>query len=130
MTSLSTIETILRRPYHRIIVPDEDSGEFGASVQEFEGCFAVGESAAVAYVNLEKAARAWLEGMIEGGLSIPEPIEEPEYSGKVALRLPKSVHRRAVEQARQDGVSLNTFLVAAIVEKVAITAPTAIRVGV
>ena len=40
------------------------------------------------------------------------------FGGKVALRLPKSLHRQAAQLAARDGVSLNQFLVSAIAERV------------
>jgi predicted HicB family RNase H-like nuclease len=50
----------------------------------------------------------------EGG-EFPEPLEEEdEYSGRVTLRLPKSLHREIVAQAQLEDVSLNTYIVAAL----------------
>ena len=70
-----------------------------------------------AYESLEATAASWLEGAIESGLPIPEPEMESDYSGRVVLRMPKSTHRRAAEAAERDRVSLNTFLVAAVSER-------------
>ena len=36
--------------------------------------------------------------------------EEQEYSGKISLRLPKSLHRVLVRGAKEEGVSLNQFI--------------------
>lgn len=104
---------ILKRPYHRVVVPDE-SGLFGAEITEFPGCLAVGDTAAEALANLESAAEGWLLGMIERNQPIPSPLEEPEYSGKLVLRLPRSLHEAATHEAGRDGVSLNTFIVMAL----------------
>lgn len=108
------LNEILKRPYRRILIPDIESGTFTAVIAEFPGCISEGDSPADAYENLEEAATSWLEAAIESGLPIPAPEAEEEYSGRVVLRMPKSVHRRAVEAAKNDGVSLNTFLAAAI----------------
>lgn len=35
--------------------------------------------------------------------------EKMEYSGKISLRLPKSLHRELAEQAKREGVSLNQY---------------------
>ena len=42
--------------------------------------------------------------------------EEPErpYSGKIALRIPSSLHRTASSAARAEGKSLNSWLTAAV----------------
>ena len=36
-------------------------------------------------------------------------MEELEKSGKIALRIPKSLHAELAEQARREGVSLNQY---------------------
>ena len=67
-----------------------------------------------AYRNLEASAIGWIESCIELGQSIPEPFSSVGFSGKIALRLPKSIHRQASRMAARDGVSLNQFLVSAV----------------
>jgi len=52
------------------------------------------------------------------GWSLPEPEPEPTASGQTRLRLPRALHDRVIERARIDGVSLNTFIVAAVAEKI------------
>ena len=34
-----------------------------------------------------------------------------EYSGKISLRVPKELHRKLMESAKENGVSLNQFIV-------------------
>ena len=52
----------------------------------------------------------------EQGVSfpLPNPVFSEEYSGRPSLRLPKSLHARAVRLAQEEGVSLNTYLVTAV----------------
>lgn len=38
-----------------------------------------------------------------------QPIAANSYSGKLSLRIPKSLHRELVEEAAQEGVSLNQY---------------------
>lgn len=104
---------ILKRPYHRVIVPEED-GSFSALISEFSGCLAIGDSVAETYATLEEVAEGWLLAAIANSRPIPDPIEEPEYSGKLALRLPKSLHETAANAAERDDVSLNQYIVAAV----------------
>jgi predicted RNase H-like HicB family nuclease len=104
---------ILEGPYHRIVVPDGD-GFFSAEISEFPGCVAVGTSAVEALTNLEEVAESWLESAIANGQAIPNPEEEPDYSGKLVLRLPKSLHATVSHAASKDGVSLNAYLCTAI----------------
>jgi len=44
----------------------------------------------------------------------------PVASGQIRLRLPRTVHDRAIERAQIDEVSLNTFLVGAVTEKLGV----------
>ncbi len=103
----------IKEPYTRILIPNED-GSFSAEILEFPGCFAEGETADEAIHNLEEAAQSWIEASLERGLEIPEPSMNQGYSGKIALRLSKSLHRQAVRMAEREGVSLNQFLTTAI----------------
>ena len=111
------ISEFLKRPYRRVLIPDPETGTFTAMIAEFPGCITQGDTPLEAYESLEATAESWLEGAIESGLPIPEPEMESDYSGRVVLRMPKSTHRRAAEAAERDRVSLNTFLVAAVSER-------------
>lgn len=107
------IDEYLKKPYSRILTPCEESG-FTAEILEFPGCFAEGETAGKAYEALERAAKSWIEAAREQGQEIPEPINNQGYGGKIALRLPRSIHRQAVRMAERDETSLNQFLLGAI----------------
>lgn len=106
------IEEILRQPYARTVIPVEDG--FHAEILEFPGCFAVGDSVAEAYARLEETAYSWIEACLEQDQRIPSPFANAEYSGRIMLRLPKSIHRQAARAAERDGVSLNQFLMSAV----------------
>jgi predicted RNase H-like HicB family nuclease len=107
----------LSRPYARVVVPDP-SGGFAARILEFPGCFAEGDTLGQAYENLESAAAAWIEASLESDQPIPPPAEEQTYSGRLLLRMPKSLHRQAAEVAGRDGTSLNQFVVTAVAARV------------
>jgi predicted RNase H-like HicB family nuclease len=115
--SVKAPKEYLREPYSRVLTPDEETGTYTAEIREFPGCVAQGDSPEEAYRNLEAAAESWIEVALEVGQAIPEPAQEESYSGRVALRLPKSLHRRAAQAAERDGTSLNQFLVAAVAEQ-------------
>jgi predicted RNase H-like HicB family nuclease len=105
----------LKRPYSRLVVPEAD-GTYRSEILEFPGCLATGETAADALANLEDVAASWLESVLARGQVVPAPFEENEYSGKLVLRLAKSVHQNAAVAARQDCVSLNTFIANCVAE--------------
>ena len=66
------IAEILRKPYHRMIVSEDDG--VNCAILEFPGCFACGDTVEEALKNLEEAAKSWLEVSIEAGHKIPEPL--------------------------------------------------------
>ncbi len=107
----------LRLGYMRVLVPESDGNAYSAQILEFPGCFSYGDTPEEAYKNLEEVAECWIEAAIEEGQQIPEPFNTANYSGRIALRLPKSLHQRAAINAEKEGVSLNQFLMAAIAEK-------------
>ena len=111
------LDEYIKQPYTRILTPNED-GSYSAEILEFSGCFSDGATANEAIENLNKAARSWVEACLDQGLEIPEPFMNQDFGGKIALRLPKSLHRQAVRYAERDGISLNQFLVSAIAGKV------------
>jgi antitoxin HicB len=103
----------LKRPYARRLTPDEGGG-YTATIQEFPGLVADGDTAEEAISNLESAAESWIEAVLESGQEIPEPVSFHGYSGKIALRIPRGLHKRAAEMASSEGTSLNQWLVTAI----------------
>jgi antitoxin HicB len=117
------IDEVLKRPYTRAIIPALEGG-YTAEVIEFPGCVTQGETVEEAYANLEDAAREWLEAVIEAGQTVPEPLAATQdFSGKVVLRLPKSLHCKASRYAEREDVSLNTFLVTAIAQHIGERSP-------
>jgi antitoxin HicB len=110
---METTKTILSRPYARRLTPDE-SGGFVATIHEFPGCVSEGDNADEALRNLESAAASWIEAAQSLGQPIPDPIELGAFSGKVALRMSRKLHRLAVERAELENTSLNQLLVTAI----------------
>lgn len=60
---------------------------------------------------IDDAKVCWLEAAFEDGMEIPEPVGAEEYSGKLNIRMPKSLHRSLAEKARDEKVSLNQLIV-------------------
>jgi predicted RNase H-like HicB family nuclease len=112
-----TPEAYLKEPYSRVLVPDE-SGGYSAEMLEFPGCFAEGDTVDEAIEALEQSAQSWIQAALDQGQEIPQPFVNQGYGGKVALRLPKSFHRKCIEFAERDGTSLNQFLVTAIAARI------------
>jgi len=109
----ATAKEYLRLAYQRVIVPESD-GSFRAEIAEFPGCMALAETKAAALDKIEDAAESWIEAALEQGQTIPAPLESHGYSGKLILRLPRSLHRKAARCADMDRVSLNNFITTAL----------------
>jgi predicted HicB family RNase H-like nuclease len=58
---------------------------------------------------LEQVKRDHIEIKLEYGDAIPEPNEIP--SGKISLRMPKTLHCRLAGEAEKEGVSLNQYII-------------------
>ena len=112
-----SLEEYLKAPYARVLIPD-GCGTFSAEILEFPGCFAQGASPNEALHNLEEAAKSWIQAVIDQGQEVPAPQVERGYAGRILLRLPRSLHARAVRLAQLDGVSLNQFLLMIIASRI------------
>lgn len=112
-----TVDELMSLPYTVELTPDD--GSFFAKIKELDGCMTVGETMADALAMIEDAKRAWLIAALEDGIDIPLPeaLQADRYSGKFALRLPKSLHRQLAESAEKDAVSLNQYLVTLLAER-------------
>lgn len=114
---LDKIKDILRKPYARQLIPDVTGG-FTALIQEFPGCFAEGDTPQEALDNLNEAAFSWLESSLSNGYPVREPIDYSGYSGKIALRIPRGLHKQIAELAELEDTSINQLIVSAISEYV------------
>lgn len=114
---MENLKNYLQQPYARIVIPTEGSG-FHAEILEFPGCFAQGSTVEEAYANLESAAKSWIETCLAQGQEIPGPTSNLTFSGRIALRLPRGIHRQAARMALRDQISLNSYLVSAVSAKV------------
>jgi antitoxin HicB len=95
-----------------IFYSDEDEG-FIALASDLPGCSAFGETRADAANEIQDAICAWIKAADKAGNPIPEPSKrgaDSLPSGKILLRLPRTLHGQLIEQAQREGTSLNQFL--------------------
>jgi predicted HicB family RNase H-like nuclease len=98
----------------------DDKLQFLAQALEFPLLYICADSAEEAYSNAIETINEFYEDSIEDGDSLPEPIElSDEYTGRVTLRMPKSLHKQVDLLSKIDGASLNQFIVNAISLRVA-----------
>lgn len=105
-------ENLFGYQVHLYKLADEDGGGWAAEVPELPGCFSDGETPEGALVNVRDAILGWIEIAKEDGKEIPQPSVgiEPQYSGKFTVRVPKTLHKKLVEKANQENVSLNQLV--------------------
>lgn len=116
-------EEYLKEPYQRVLIWDEESGTYFAQISEFPGCFTDGSTATEALNRLQDTASSWIMSAQNLGQEIPKPFAINTSNGRVALRMPKSLHRKAIEAAKREDVSLNQFIVSAVSEAVGVSRP-------
>ena len=80
---------------------------FYGRILELDGCQSTSNTLEGLYESLNEAMEGYIEVKIENNFSIPVPEISNNYSGKFVVRLPKSLHRRLVIEAKKEGVSLN-----------------------
>ena len=106
-------EALAARPYAFVVTQGGD-GVYTAQVLELPGAISEGDTPDEALANGRDALAGVIAAMLDRGQAIPEPFESREFSGTTQLRMPPSLHARAVALARRDNVSLNRFLSAAV----------------
>ena len=100
--------------YNISIRQDTFEGEvlFEARVKELPDLAEYGESYEEAYDLAVDAIETAAEAFAEKGRAFPQAtVPADDFSGRVTLRLPRSLHRSLAEAADYEGVSLNQHLV-------------------
>lgn len=107
-----TTEAYPRESYHfRLRRMDDGDGPYWfATVEELPGCMSDGETEAEAMENVRDAMREWIAAARAEGRPVPEPAEEPEYSGQFRVRLPAELHGALAREAHRQGTSLNQLV--------------------
>jgi len=98
-------------PYAITLIPDSQSGGYLAKINELPGCMTQAESLPELMNMILDAKCCWLDGALQDGLEIPEPIDLTDAEpSKFLLRLPKSLQRDLAARAKLEGVSLNQYM--------------------
>lgn len=101
----------------KIVDYGNDDIEYEVAFNDFGEVIGVGdtpkEAIEDAYYNLD----AYIGYCEENSISLPVPSKTnslENYSGKMTIRLPKSLHRDFAEFAEKDGMSLNALIIDAL----------------
>lgn len=96
------------------LTQEHDDGDyFVATIKEMPGLIATGETAEEAISEAKDASKAWLVAAFEKGYKITEPDSSDVYknfSGKISLRMPKTLHSRLAKMAKLEETSLNSYI--------------------
>lgn len=90
---------------------DERDNLYIAEFLDLPGCSASGSTVEEAYQEAQLAKQNWLRLAEKQGLPIPKPSRADEYSGRILLRLPTSLHAMLMDRAKMQATSLNQFTV-------------------
>ena len=94
----------------RELEPEEGGGWY-VEIPTLPGCSSDGETIEEAVRNLEEAMLLWIEVAEEAGLNLPSPDREiGEFSGKLTVRMPRTLHRDLTLEAELENVSLNQYI--------------------
>jgi predicted RNase H-like HicB family nuclease len=97
----------------QVFFSEEDEG-FIAIAPDLPGCSAFGATQEEALAELQVAIDVWRGAAAKAGNPIPPPSKpqtDPLPSGKVLVRMPRSLHGRLNERAKAEDVSLNQLIV-------------------
>ncbi|MDO9535567.1 MAG: type II toxin-antitoxin system HicB family antitoxin [Bacillota bacterium] len=92
---------------------DEHSTYWVAEHPDLPGCMTHGYTKEEALANLDDAKKGWIYSALSHEMLIPEPGTKSEIedcSGRILLRVPKELHYRLLQKAKEDGTSLNQEL--------------------
>lgn len=92
---------------------DDGDQTFSAEIKELPGLIVYGDSVEEVYEEIELAKSDWIDANLEWGREILEPSAEDleEYSGRITLRIAKTLHKSLKKHSLIEGVSLNQTIV-------------------
>jgi antitoxin HicB len=99
-------------PYHIQLVRDgeDKSKPWTASVEELPGCTSHGKTSDEALDGIEATMTKWIAVALEEGREVPEPKSAATQSGRLLLRMPRTLHAELTRASEREGVSLNQFI--------------------
>jgi antitoxin HicB len=90
-----------------------------ATVEELPGCEAHGPTPESAAAGMGDAVERWVREARAAGRDVPPPGAAAAHSGKLLVRMPRSLHAELFRAAEREGTSLNAYIVAALSASVA-----------
>jgi predicted HicB family RNase H-like nuclease len=91
-----------------------DGPAWTATVEELPGCEAHGPTPEGAAAAVAGAVERWVREAEAEGREVPPPGAAAAHSGKLLVRMPRSLHAELVRASEREGTSLNAYIVAAL----------------
>lgn len=122
----SAVDQYLSLPYHLLLVRDgEEKGKpWCATVEELAGCTSRGKTSDDALNGVRDAMTTWIETALQEGREVPEPKSATSHSGRLLLRMPRTLHADLTRASEREGVSLNQFITDVLASAIAWRAAT------
>ncbi len=114
------IEYYMKLPYSILLHEVEDEGEkyWIAEVPELPGCRSHGSTVEEAVKSVEEAKKDWILDSLKEGEEVPTPVERDRYSGRMLVRMSRSLHRSLALIADTEKLSLNQLIVTMLAKEV------------
>ena len=96
-----------------------DGPDWIATVEELPGCEAHGPTPERAAAAVAGAVETWVRKAEAEGREVPPPGAAAGHSGKLLVRMPRSLHGELVRASEREGTSLNAYIVAALASSIA-----------
>jgi len=112
----SAADRYLDLPYHLTLLQDgeDGAGKWVAAVEELPDCTSRGGTPEEAIAGLKDAMASWISDALKEGRDIPEPRSPTSHSGRLLLRMPRTLHAELTQIAERENVSLNQFITDAL----------------
>jgi predicted RNase H-like HicB family nuclease len=109
------------QPYPMVLARSENGNgpDWIATVEELPGCEAHGPTPERAAAAVTGAIEAWVRQAEAEGREVPPPGAAAVHSGKLLVRMPRSLHGELVRASEREGTSLNAYIIAALAASVA-----------
>lgn len=99
------------------LVWSEEDECYVATIPEFPGLSAFGETPEAATMEAKLAAEGFLKVYAEDGCPLPPPEISKQFSGQTRLRLPRQLHASLSREAQEEGLSLNSYILHLLSER-------------
>jgi len=114
------IEYYMGLPYSILLHEVDEEGEkyWIAEVPELPGCKSHGSSVEEAVNSVEEAKKDWILDSLKSREEVPTPVERDRYSGRMLVRMSRSLHRSLALIAEAEQQSLNQLIVTMLAKEV------------